>query len=148
MKLVQSRGTPLHILVSPQVPLPDGIEFFESPTMLFEYMAAGKGIRRQPARSDRRGALSVAIPGLPPRPSCVLGWAQRQESALAASTHSILRRHLGVVSCSDEVPELSEEIVHALPVRLCSQQSCGATTADFLNQGRFARQPRVDYFND
>jgi glycosyltransferase involved in cell wall biosynthesis len=32
------------ILVSPQVPLPDGIEFFGSPTKLFEYMAAGKGI--------------------------------------------------------------------------------------------------------
>jgi glycosyltransferase involved in cell wall biosynthesis len=32
------------ILVSPHVPLPDGIEFFGSPTKLFEYMAAGKGI--------------------------------------------------------------------------------------------------------
>jgi glycosyltransferase involved in cell wall biosynthesis len=32
------------ILVSPQVPLPDGIEFFGSPTKIFEYMAAGKGI--------------------------------------------------------------------------------------------------------
>ena len=32
------------ILVSPQVPLPDGIEFFGSPTKVFEYMAAGKGI--------------------------------------------------------------------------------------------------------
>jgi len=32
------------ILVSPQVPLPDGIEFFGSPTKLFEYMAAGKSI--------------------------------------------------------------------------------------------------------
>jgi glycosyltransferase involved in cell wall biosynthesis len=32
------------ILVSPQVPLPDGIEFFGSPTKLFEYMASGKGI--------------------------------------------------------------------------------------------------------
>jgi glycosyltransferase involved in cell wall biosynthesis len=32
------------ILVSPQVPLPDEIEFFGSPTKLFEYMAAGKGI--------------------------------------------------------------------------------------------------------
>jgi glycosyltransferase involved in cell wall biosynthesis len=32
------------MLVSPQVPLPDGIEFFGSPTKLFEYMAARKGI--------------------------------------------------------------------------------------------------------
>jgi glycosyltransferase involved in cell wall biosynthesis len=32
------------ILVSPHVPLPDGIEFFGSPTKLFEYMAAGKAI--------------------------------------------------------------------------------------------------------
>jgi glycosyltransferase involved in cell wall biosynthesis len=32
------------ILVSPHVPLPDGVEFFGSPTKLFEYMAAGKGI--------------------------------------------------------------------------------------------------------
>jgi len=32
------------ILVSPQVPLPDEIEFFGSPTKLFEYMAAGKAI--------------------------------------------------------------------------------------------------------
>jgi glycosyltransferase involved in cell wall biosynthesis len=32
------------ILVSPHVPLADGREFFGSPTKLFEYMAAGKGI--------------------------------------------------------------------------------------------------------
>jgi glycosyltransferase involved in cell wall biosynthesis len=32
------------VLVSPHVPLPDGIEFFGSPTKLFEYMAAGKAI--------------------------------------------------------------------------------------------------------
>lgn len=32
------------ILVSPHVPLPDGVEFFGSPTKLFEYMAAGKAI--------------------------------------------------------------------------------------------------------
>lgn len=32
------------VLVSPHVPLPDGVEFFGSPTKLFEYMAAGKGI--------------------------------------------------------------------------------------------------------
>ena len=32
------------ILVSPHVPLADGSEFFGSPTKLFEYMAAGKGI--------------------------------------------------------------------------------------------------------
>jgi glycosyltransferase involved in cell wall biosynthesis len=32
------------ILVSPHVPLPDGIAFFGSPTKLFEYMAAGKAI--------------------------------------------------------------------------------------------------------
>ena len=32
------------VLVSPHVPLPDGIEFFGSPTKLFEYMAAGKPI--------------------------------------------------------------------------------------------------------
>jgi glycosyltransferase involved in cell wall biosynthesis len=32
------------ILVAPHVPLPDGIEFFGSPTKLFEYMAAGKPI--------------------------------------------------------------------------------------------------------
>jgi glycosyltransferase involved in cell wall biosynthesis len=32
------------ILVSPQVPNPDGTEFFGSPTKIFEYMAMGKGI--------------------------------------------------------------------------------------------------------
>jgi glycosyltransferase involved in cell wall biosynthesis len=32
------------ILVAPHVPLPEGIEFFGSPTKLFEYMAAGKAI--------------------------------------------------------------------------------------------------------
>jgi glycosyltransferase involved in cell wall biosynthesis len=32
------------VLVSPHVPLPDGSEFFGSPTKLFEYMAAGKAI--------------------------------------------------------------------------------------------------------
>jgi glycosyltransferase involved in cell wall biosynthesis len=32
------------LLVSPHVPLPDGVEFFGSPTKLFEYMAAGKAI--------------------------------------------------------------------------------------------------------
>jgi glycosyltransferase involved in cell wall biosynthesis len=32
------------ILVSPHVPLHDGVEFFGSPTKLFEYMAAGKAI--------------------------------------------------------------------------------------------------------
>jgi glycosyltransferase involved in cell wall biosynthesis len=32
------------ILVAPQVPLPGGVEFFGSPTKLFEYMAAGKAI--------------------------------------------------------------------------------------------------------
>jgi glycosyltransferase involved in cell wall biosynthesis len=32
------------VLVSPHIPLPDGVEFFGSPTKLFEYMAAGKAI--------------------------------------------------------------------------------------------------------
>ncbi len=32
------------VLASPHVPLPDGVEFFGSPTKLFEYMAAGKAI--------------------------------------------------------------------------------------------------------
>jgi glycosyltransferase involved in cell wall biosynthesis len=32
------------VLVSPHVPLPNGVEFFGSPTKLFEYMAAGKAI--------------------------------------------------------------------------------------------------------
>lgn len=32
------------VLVSPHVPLPDDVEFFGSPTKLFEYMAAGKAI--------------------------------------------------------------------------------------------------------
>jgi glycosyltransferase involved in cell wall biosynthesis len=32
------------LLVSPHVPMPGGVEFFGSPTKLFEYMAAGKGI--------------------------------------------------------------------------------------------------------
>jgi glycosyltransferase involved in cell wall biosynthesis len=32
------------ILVAPHVPLPDGTEFFGSPTKLFEYMAAGRAI--------------------------------------------------------------------------------------------------------
>jgi glycosyltransferase involved in cell wall biosynthesis len=32
------------LLVSPHVTLPDGVEFFGSPTKLFEYMAAGKAI--------------------------------------------------------------------------------------------------------
>jgi glycosyltransferase involved in cell wall biosynthesis len=32
------------ILASPHVPLPGGVEFFGSPTKLFEYMAAGKAI--------------------------------------------------------------------------------------------------------
>jgi glycosyltransferase involved in cell wall biosynthesis len=32
------------ILVSPQVPNPDGTPFFGSPTKLFEYMAMGKAI--------------------------------------------------------------------------------------------------------
>lgn len=32
------------VLVSPHVPLPDGVDFFGSPTKLFEYMASGKAI--------------------------------------------------------------------------------------------------------
>jgi glycosyltransferase involved in cell wall biosynthesis len=32
------------VLVSPHVPMPNGVEFFGSPTKLFEYMAAGKAI--------------------------------------------------------------------------------------------------------
>jgi glycosyltransferase involved in cell wall biosynthesis len=32
------------VLVAPHVPLPDGADFFGSPTKLFEYMAAGKAI--------------------------------------------------------------------------------------------------------
>jgi glycosyltransferase involved in cell wall biosynthesis len=32
------------LLVAPHVPLPNGVEFFGSPTKLFEYMAAGKAI--------------------------------------------------------------------------------------------------------
>jgi glycosyltransferase involved in cell wall biosynthesis len=32
------------VLVSPHVPLPNGVEFFGSPTKLFEYMASGKAI--------------------------------------------------------------------------------------------------------
>jgi glycosyltransferase involved in cell wall biosynthesis len=32
------------VLVSPHIPMPDGSEFFGSPTKLFEYMAMGKGI--------------------------------------------------------------------------------------------------------
>jgi glycosyltransferase involved in cell wall biosynthesis len=32
------------ILVAPHVPLPGGVEFFGSPTKIFEYMAAGKAI--------------------------------------------------------------------------------------------------------
>jgi glycosyltransferase involved in cell wall biosynthesis len=32
------------VLVAPHVPLPDAVEFFGSPTKLFEYMAAGKAI--------------------------------------------------------------------------------------------------------
>jgi glycosyltransferase involved in cell wall biosynthesis len=32
------------VLVSPHIPLPDGIAFFGSPTKLFEYMASGKAI--------------------------------------------------------------------------------------------------------
>lgn len=32
------------MLVAPHVPLPDGADFFGSPTKLFEYMAAGKAI--------------------------------------------------------------------------------------------------------
>jgi glycosyltransferase involved in cell wall biosynthesis len=53
------------ILVSPQVPLPDGIEFFGSPTKVFEYMAAGKAIVASrlgqigEVLEDRRTALLV-----------------------------------------------------------------------------------------
>jgi glycosyltransferase involved in cell wall biosynthesis len=32
------------VLASPHVPLPDGVEFFGSPTKLFEYMASGRAI--------------------------------------------------------------------------------------------------------
>ena len=41
------------ILASPHVPLTDGSEFFGSPTKLFEYMAMGKGNRRQSFGPDR-----------------------------------------------------------------------------------------------
>jgi glycosyltransferase involved in cell wall biosynthesis len=46
---VPSRDVPRYLdacdlLTSPHVPLPDGVEFFGSPTKLFEYMAAGKAI--------------------------------------------------------------------------------------------------------
>jgi len=58
------------VLVSPHVPNPDGSPFFGSPTKLFEYMAAGKGI----VASDLdqigeilAGSLDVAaLPGGPP----------------------------------------------------------------------------------
>lgn len=42
--LVPSYLDAADILLSPHVPMPDGRRFFGSPTKLFEYMAAGKGI--------------------------------------------------------------------------------------------------------
>jgi glycosyltransferase involved in cell wall biosynthesis len=44
------------ILVSPQVPMPDGSEFFGSPTKLFEYMAMGK-----PVIASRLGQIDGVI---------------------------------------------------------------------------------------
>jgi glycosyltransferase involved in cell wall biosynthesis len=43
-KVVRSYLDAADILVSPHVPMPDGIPFFGSPTKLFEYMAMGKAI--------------------------------------------------------------------------------------------------------
>jgi glycosyltransferase involved in cell wall biosynthesis len=44
------------ILVSPHVPLPGGVDFFGSPTKLFEYMAAGKAIV-----ASRLGQIAEAL---------------------------------------------------------------------------------------
>jgi glycosyltransferase involved in cell wall biosynthesis len=70
------------ILVSPHVPLPDAIEFFGSPTKVFEYMAAGKAIVASrlgqigEVLEDRRTALLVE-PG--------------EESALAEAISTLAR---------------------------------------------------------
>jgi len=79
------------ILVSPHVPMPDGSDFFGSPTKLFEYMAMGKGIVASRLNQigevlrDRETALLVE-PG---------NADELAETILALARNPELRRRLG-----------------------------------------------------
>lgn len=79
------------LLLSPHVPLPDGVEFFGSPTKLFEYMAAGKAII-----ASRLGqiadVLEHGVTGWLVEPGDMAGLAE----AMAALAHApALRDELG-----------------------------------------------------
>jgi glycosyltransferase involved in cell wall biosynthesis len=80
------------ILVSPHVPLPDGVEFFGSPTKLFEYMAAGKAIVA--SRLGQIGdVLEHRVTAWLVEPGDVTGLAEALRSLADAPG---LRRELGV----------------------------------------------------
>jgi len=79
------------VLVSPHVPLPDDIEFFGSPTKLFEYMAAGK-----PIIASRLGqigdVLEHGVTAWLVEPGDVAGLA---EALLGLAKDPEIRRELG-----------------------------------------------------
>ena len=79
------------LLVSPHVPLRDGVEFFGSPTKLFEYMASGKAIVA--SRIGQIGdVLEHGVTGWLVDPGDVAGLA---EAVLELARAPDLRRELG-----------------------------------------------------
>jgi glycosyltransferase involved in cell wall biosynthesis len=80
------------LLISPHVPLPDGVEFFGSPTKLFEYMAAGKAIIA--SRLGQIGdVLEHGVTGWLVEPGDVAGIV---EGLVALAEAPELRRNLGL----------------------------------------------------
>jgi glycosyltransferase involved in cell wall biosynthesis len=79
------------ILVAPHVPLPEGMEFFGSPTKLFEYMAAGKAIVA--SRSGQIGeVLEDRVTGLLVQPGDVF---ELQEAVISLAASPETRSSLG-----------------------------------------------------
>jgi glycosyltransferase involved in cell wall biosynthesis len=84
------------VLVSPHVPMPNGVEFFGSPTKLFEYMAAGKAIAA--SRLGQIGAVleheRTALLTTPADIASLTGALERlaRDAALRARLGSAARR--------------------------------------------------------
>ena len=91
------------VLVSPHVPMPNGVEFFGSPTKLFEYMAAGKAIA-----ASRLGQISEVLEH---ERTALLTTAGDVESLVAAlerlAGDSALRERLGAAARQEAIEKHS-----------------------------------------